>query len=432
MSGMTTSVRTAPEKRGRRALPPMPEDVPLPTTFGDWYDAAAVHLGIAEKRDSGVRRMLAGVVMLAGVSAGAGLVAGPAAVLAGQGAPGESADVASLVIGPILALGVLAWWFWYRRDWVRARRLRHAWSRAIRDPRVLALPVRPYQGTGVDPEEQHDYRVRERGSFAPYPGLRSVGGVTGGLDAVRAVLYPVLFLIGLIAILAVLGADSSGSPISGALPILPFAVATVCATARAWRRIADSSGLVALQADDRRRWTGWRVVRGLDEGAPRTPWYRRLNWAMLPVALGAAAVLVFRVASGEMTGQALVIGVVVCVVPVAILGGSFLVRSLAARSRGGTSGVGVDIVADDVPPLGPGSVAPGQGVLRTDDGGMVLDAGGSALRVPAGSALVSGEPHAVASRRHWLLLPDGSQVPLTCAAVRRLRELAEGAGLRVL
>ncbi len=410
----------------------MPEDVPLPATFGDWYDAAATNLGVAEKRDSGARRMLAGAVMVAGVSAGAGIVGGPLTVLSGYGAPGERADVASLVVGPVLAVGVLAWWFWYRRDWVRARRLRHAWSRSIRDPRVLALPARPHRGQAPDPEEQHDFRARERAAFAPYPGLRGVGGVSGGLDAVRAVLYPVLFLAGLVGILATLGSDSVDGQVSRALPLVPLVVATVCATVRAWRRVADSSALVALQADDRRRWTAWRVVRGLDEPTPMTPWYRRLNWAMLPVALGAVAILVFRIGAGEMTGQAVVFGLAICVVPVAVVAGSFLVRSRAARSQGGPDGVGVHVTADDVPPLGPVAVAPGQGVLRAVADGMVLDAGGSAVPVPAGSALVSGDPHVFASRRHWLLLPDGSQVPLTCAAVGRLRELAEGAGLRTL
>lgn len=433
MSGMaTTAAPKTSAKRGRRALPPMPEYVPLPATFGDWYDTAAVNLGIVEKRDSGALRLLAGAVMLAGVSAGAGLLAGPTAVLSGHGAPGERADIASLVIGPILALGVLAWWFWYRRDWVRARRLRNAWSRSIRDPRVLELPVRAHVGHGPDPEEQHDFRVRERGDLAPYPGLRSVGGVTGGLDAVRAVLYPILFLVGLVAILAVLGANTAEGPFSRALPIVPLVVVTACATARAWHRVVDSSDLVAVQADDRRRWTGWRVVRGLDEPVPAKAWYRRLNWAMLPVALGAAAIFAFRVGAGEMTVAAVAIGVGLCVIPVAVVAGSFLVRSRVARHQGGTAGVGIRVSADDVPLLGSVSVLPGRGVLRAVADGLLLDAGGSAVPVPAGSALVSGEPHAFASRRHWLLLPDGSQVPLVCGAVRRLRELAEGAGLRVL
>ncbi|WP_275005058.1 hypothetical protein [Promicromonospora iranensis] len=428
----TTSARTTTPKRHPRSLPPMPEELPLPATFGDWYDTAATNLGVAEKRDSGARRMLAGAVMLAGVSAGAGLVAGPVAVLSGDGAPGETADVASLVIGPVLALGVLVWWFWYRRDWARVRRLRHAWSRSIRDPRVLALPARPHQGQGPDPEEQHDFRARERAALAPYPGLRSVGGVTGGLDAVRAGLYPIVFLAGLVGILATLGSDTADGEVSRALPLVPLVVTALWATTRAWQRVADSSALVALQADDRRRWAGWRVVRGVDHPAPATPWYRRLNWAVLPIALGALAVLVFRVGAGEMTGQAVVIGLALCVVPAAVVSVSFLVRSLGARSQGGTNGVGVQVSADDVPSLGPVSVTPGQGVLRAAADGMALDAGGSTVPVPAGSALVSGEPHAFATRRHWILLPDGSQVPLTCGAVRPLRELAQGAGLRVL
>lgn len=49
-----------------------------------------------------------------------------------------------------------------------------------------------------------------------------------------------------------------------------------------------------------------------------------------------------------------------------------------------------------------------------------------------GAALVSGSPHMLAARRHWLMLADGSQVPLACADVRRLQRLAGSAGLRVL
>lgn len=415
--------------RDRRSLPPFPEEVSLPATFGDWYDTAADALGRAERRDSGAVRLLAGAAMLAGVSAGVGLLAEPLVVLAGAGAPGETADVPSLVIGPVLALGVLAWWFWYRRDWGRARRLRHAWSRAVRDPRVLALPARRHDGQGPDPEAQHDFRVRESGDFAPFPGLRGTGGVSGGLDMVRAGVYPLLVLVALVAVSA--SWDGGLGGLATAAPVLPLLVVTLCATARAWRRVADSVALVGLQNDDRRRWTGWRVLTGRAAPAPAAPWYRRVSWVMLPVALGAAAVLVARVAAGEMTGGAVVAGLLVCAVPAALLLGSFAVRSARARSGGGTDGVAVQVLPDDVPPLGPTVVAPGPAVLRGGGEGVELVAGGVALPVPAGSGLVSGEPHVLATRSHWLVLPDGSQVALRCAAVRRVRELAGEAGLRV-
>src|SRR5690606_12451478 len=158
----------------------------------------------------------------------------------------------------------------------------------------------------------------------------------------------------------------------------------------------------------------------------------RVSWVMLPVALGAAAVLVARVAAGEMTGGAVVAGLLVCAVPAALLLGSFAVRSARARSGGGTDGVAVQVLPDDVPPLGPTVVAPGPAVLRAGADGAELTAGGAALPVPAGSALVSGERHVLATRRHWLILPDGSQVPLACAAVRSPRERVQGPGDRVL
>lgn len=406
----------------RRLIPPAPEDVPLPATFGDWYDLAARQLGVVERRDGGALRLLAGAGMILGVTAGIVVATGP------------RADPPAMIIGALLALGTLTWWFWFRRDWVRVRRLRRAWSWSIRDPRVLALPVRRHPGAGPDPEQQHDFRVRESGDFAPFPGLRSTGGVSGGLDVARALVHPLLALLAVVTILATL--DGRARP-DLALPVLPFLAATVSATGRAWRRLADAATLVGRQQDDRRRWIGWRVLRGLAAPVPARPWHRRLNWAALPLALGAIAVLLARIVAGEVTLDGVVAGVVVCAVPAVAVAGWFLARSMVARSmvaraRGGDRGVTVRITADDVPTLGPTTVAPGIATFRATPDGAELIAGGGALALPGGAALVSGEPHLLATRRHWLMLPDGSQVPLVCAAVRPLRELAGRAGLHVL
>ena len=414
-------------RRTRRPLPPFPDAVPLPATFGDWHDLAAVNLGRAEKKDSSAWRLVAGLGMLLLTFVGLSMAAAPVSVLLGDGGTGEEADVAALVVGAVLVLGTMAWWFWYRRDWVRARRLRHAWSRAVRRPDVLALPGRGTSSEwGTDPEDQSVYRTRERPELVNTFGFRSHGGVDGFLDFLRACFYPVVLAVGVLLVVIALDQDDA----EGAVVLLPAAVplflTALFATARAWWRFGDGMALVALENDDVRRWTGWRVLRGQDEPRAGTgAGWRRHGLRMLPVAFAGVLVLAVRARSGITTTE-VVAGVGIVAVPAVLIYGSFLVRDLAARSGG--PGLAVHVLPDDAPPAGPTFVVPGKTRLELHDGGSVRIGGIEASAV----ALISGEPRALASRRHWLVLDDDSQVPFSCAAVGELRRQAAEAGLRVL
>ncbi|AEG42920.1 hypothetical protein [Isoptericola variabilis] len=408
----------------RPSLPPSPREVPLPETFGDWYDTAAVNLGVAEKRDSRGLRLLAGLVLVVLTTIGLGAFAGPqlAALL---GYTDEAVDAATLVLGLVLVAGTLAWWFWLRRDWVRARRLRRAWAYALRDRRVLALPAREHRGPGEDPEDRHHYRAREHVELAPYTGVRSVGGVSGFLDFLRAVLYPVVLGAGVLLVVVGLSRDDAGSRFTTALAALPLTLAALGGTVRAWWRLGESWRLVGLENDDRFRWTGWRVLRGIDRPLDvRGPAARRAL-LLLPVALGALVVVIGRASTGTLGPDDVLVGVAIVAVPALAVVAFFRVRAL--RARAGGEGFAVRVLPDDVPPQGPTSVPVGPARLVLSDGRASL--GGVESEA---AALISGAPQMLAARRHVLVLADGSQVRFSCADVAGVRRAAQDAGLRVL
>jgi hypothetical protein len=428
-------------RRGRALLPPFPDEVPLPTTFGEWYRLAAANLGTVERRDSGFQRLATGALAVLLATVGAGLGVGPVLAVVLGGGRWRGSDVVVLVLGLAVVLGTLAWWAWYRRDWVLVRRLRWAWAAAIRDPQVLALPPDRHASGRPDPEAQHPYRSRETPAGpSPYPGLRPAGGAAGPLDALRLVLHPVALVAGVLLVVAGLRQPEPGARFVSVVAALPLTLAALGGTARAWYRFARGAALAADGRDDLARWTAWRVLRGLEQPRPVRQGWRRADLALVPAALVGLLLYLGRLASGTITAVHLVVGVGVVALPVAALLGSFGVRVL--RSRAGGAGLGVRVLPDDVPPLGPTTVAPGP--ARLVIGGAGADAAdtasvavglvhrdGTAQRLSA-VALVSGVPHLVATRRHWLVLADSSQVPLECAAVRELRGAAAAAGLPVL
>ncbi|WP_166844465.1 hypothetical protein [Isoptericola sp. BMS4] len=410
----------------------MPDDVPLPATFGDWHDLAAVNLGIAERRDSSVRRMFAGLMMLAGAVVGLSLMSEPASVLLGGGRSGERADVAGIVVGAVVLLGTLSWWFWYRRDWTHVRRLRHAWSRALRRPAVLVLPDRGTPSpSGVDPERQSIYRSRYETALVQTHGFVAVDGVSGFLDFLRFALYPVVLGVGVLLCAVAVDQDDLPDRMAVLMPAIPLVVVGATATVRAWWRFGSTLAAGGLERDDVARWTGWRVLRGVDDAAEPRPWWRRLNLAMLPVAGGGLIVLLARVTSGGVRVDGVVIGVGIVVVPILVVYGSFVVRLLAGRVRASGREVAVRVLVDDVPAQGPVTVDPGRAVLDLGERPVLRPGSGVPVGLD-GAALISGQPRMFAARRHWVVLADESQVPLACADVRRLRGRADAAGLRVL
>lgn len=210
-----------PEDRPLRSerLPPHPRDVPLPPTFADWYTTASAHLGYAEQVDLGPARLAAGgaliLVQLVGALPGAAFLA------ASLGLPIGRPPVAAALAGvALLAVGWVAW-AWYRRRWTRAWELRKAWSLAIHDEAVLALPRRPVapgeeRDLDTDPESVHPFRARSLFPVDERPFVDAVYGSYGhtyrvrGREAFRGTLYSVLLLS--LLVLVVLSTGSTVIP----------------------------------------------------------------------------------------------------------------------------------------------------------------------------------------------------------------------------
>ncbi|GAB2494283.1 hypothetical protein [Nocardiopsis aegyptia] len=422
--------RRSAARPGRREaeLPPFPQDVALPATFGAWYDIAAAHLGVAERRDSSWRRLPAGLSAMLLVMVGLMFASEPVVVLLGHGGEGRRADVGSLVLGVVIAGGTLGWWFRYRRAWVRARRLREAWSYALRDPRVLALPVRPAPERGPDPEVRHHFRAREHPALPDHTGVRGVGGVDGLLDFLRvALIHPLGLAAGVVLLAAALDSDRPedlATALAGAVPVCLF---TASALGRAAQRHGRSVVLNAVENDDRRRWTGWRVLHRLDRPVdPGARWRRRLPGLVAASVAGVAACAA-AIASDPSQGRVWGLTIAAVAGSCLVVYGTFLVRAVASRPGG--PGIRIEVLVDDVPPLGPTTVDPGRAVLVFSGGRGDARIGG--VEVSA-TALISGEKRVLASRRHWLVLADDSQVAFRCADVTRLRKRAQEAGLTVL
>lgn len=166
-----------PAPSASRGLPPHPLDVPLPPTFADWYTVASTHLGRAEQVDLGLTRLAAGgaliVVQLVGALPGAAFLA------ASIGLPVGRPSMAAVLSG--LALLVVSWgsWAWYRRRWTHVWELRKAWSLAIHDEAVLALPAGQValgeeRDLDTDPESVHPYRAVRQFPLAERPFVPSV------------------------------------------------------------------------------------------------------------------------------------------------------------------------------------------------------------------------------------------------------------------
>jgi hypothetical protein len=193
-------------------------------------------------------------------------------------------------------LVVVAWacWAWYSRSWATAWRLRQAWSWAINDPDVLALPVEPVgNGAGrdidTDPEATHPYRARELFPIAerPFVGRAIMRGGSFS-DRVRRREALRFYLQGTLIVASVLAvtfaslelSEADGPPMSSgtavvvvtaALALLPPLLA---AMGRLAPRLLLAHHLAAVESDARERWIAWQVAGRPDlgkEGEPTPP-----------------------------------------------------------------------------------------------------------------------------------------------------------------
>ncbi|MFI8524621.1 hypothetical protein ACIGB8_09250 [Promicromonospora sukumoe] len=277
--------------RGVRGLPPHPDEVPLPETFGQWYRTASAHLGLAERADLGLSRICAGAVLvLAQFAAQLPLVA-LLAEFAGVPVPRPATGL--LVAGMVLLVVMPLCWARYRRSWSDAWRLRQAWSWAINDPAVLALPVEPADAdpardVDTDPEATHPYRARELFPIAPRPFVNRVivaGSFSDrvrGREVLRFYLQVTLIVVSVIAALfAFLQLSGTGGPpmsawtavvvVTAALALLP---ALAAAMGRLVPRLLLAHHLAVVETDARERWIAWQAAGGPDvgkEGEPTPP-----------------------------------------------------------------------------------------------------------------------------------------------------------------
>lgn len=255
-------------------LPPHPRDVPLPRTFADWYAAASGHLGQAERADLGLTRLAAGGVLILVQLAGA--LPGAAFLAASLGLPVEPPPAAVTLAGLALLATGWAGWAWYRRRWTRAWELRKAWSLAIHDEAVLALPVRPVaageeRDLDTDPESVHPFRATRLFPVGERPFVDTVYRSYGhtdrvrGREALRGWLYSILLLCLLVlVVLSTILLDAGGTwPLLVSVVLLP-------PVAGAWfryvRRMRFAHRLARAQSLDRQRWLGARMLS--DAAAP--------------------------------------------------------------------------------------------------------------------------------------------------------------------
>lgn len=459
-----------------RRLPPHPDDVPPAGTFGDWYDAACGYLWRAEQVDLSLVRLCAGglLVLLQLI----GLL--PLVQLAASALPGLSVAAPApwaALAGAILLAAAWTGWAVYRRRWKRAWALRKAWSWAIDDPRVLALPARPIapgeeRDIDTDPEMAHPFRARShvRIEDRPFAGLVVSGAFT---DWVRRREVARLYVLVVVPFMTTVGVAIAGTwiwrdagPERSAVLLVAWLLAmlppVVHAFVRFFRRIAFVGTLARAETEERHRWMGWQQLhggavsdasagqyglagsrgpRGARRRPPASAAALRADESGARTVIVVGAVFVFVVfglvavlLAQTRPDKALTFAGGLALV--ALVCGALMLWHRSGRQPVGRQGGGfvVRIEVPDVPPAQASAVPPGDATLTFSEGrahlfplvGDVLE-----VEVPV-TALISGVDQQMRDGKQWLVLPDDSHVAVTSSDYVGLRDAAADAGIAVV
>jgi hypothetical protein len=399
--------------RGERGLPPHPRDAPLPETFDEWYHVASAHLGLAERGDLGFSHIFAGGALI-GLQF-AGLLPVVTYGFAALGLPLVAPDPPAVVAGATGLIVTWAGWIWLRYRWSRAWKLRKAWSGAIYDPVVLALPPSPVapgveRDIDTDPEATHPYRARGLFRIADRPFdaqvVLLVGGFYGHTDRVRgpeaarswllAAAF-VLVLAGAVVVPFLWGRGPAWADAVLLAAVLAAGPPFLSAVARQVRRLRLAYQLLRLERADRQRWIGWQMLRE-PEGTPADAGPQE-RWAE-----------------------------------------SERLRTKTRRkSDPDLVGLSVRVLPVPVPTTGKTSVVPGRWTLDLSDGGRTrltpADPGAGVLEVQVAGLISDAAMLAHPLTRggtQWLVLSDDSHIPVDCRDFAGLHDAAEAVGIHVV
>lgn len=395
----------------RQGLPSHPRDVPLPATFEEWYETAAANLGRAEQADLSLSRVLAGGGLVLGQLVG--LLPVATLLAAELGFRTVRPEPGTLLAGAALLVVVWVSWAWYRRRWTRAWELRKAWSLAIHDPAVLALPVRPTapgreRDIDTDPEATHPYRARELFPIEERPFVdRLFTGLGGHTDRVRGRealrTWPLLVAAVLVLASPYILTTWPAWPIAAGQALLPATAVVsvlppvVSAGGRHVRRLRFTHRVAQLETRDRQRWIGWRMLEGIagPDAGPQ-PEGQQLEARRIGVTLREE--------------------------------GDTEVRGTAT----------LEVLPAQPPVTGDTTVPPGPWTFEMSDHGRARLVPSEPSRPPLDvtvTALISGFHQGNMGgrvRSHWLVLSDGTHLPVECGDQTSLVTVAELAGVRVV
>lgn len=458
-----------------RGLPPHPDEVAPVGTFGDWYDAACAYLWRAERVDLSPGRLLAGgLLILLQITGLFPLVRFVASAL--PGLPVTDPDPRAVLAGVVLLALVWTGWAVYRHRWNRAWELRRAWSWAIHDPRVLELPERP-PGEGeerdvdTDPEMTHPYRARRlmRIEDRPFVGATFISG--GHTDRVRrrevvGLYLPLIAFVVALAGVAISPAWWELEPGQYGLLLVTYLLAALPPVAfsqgRYFRRILFVQRLAREDVEERHRWMGWQLLHGVpgttatdripevttDRPAAARSGPRPDVRAAHAAEQGSRTTVVFGAAF--FFGTFGLVGVLALLREpekgLTFLGGLafiglvclvLLLWHRSGRQDAGREGTGF-VVRVETPsnprPPGTTTMPSGDMALTFSDGHANLipfDDSLPEVSLPV-TALISGVGQLFRDGKQWLVLPDDSQVAITCSDYVGLRDAAADAGIAVL